>query len=123
MSFLENVVMEDYIFSIITYLSTKKILFLNDNLYYYRKQTATIMSNYDKVTISQFYNNFYLIKELRKRKINSPEIENCFVRKFFHNLSDTYKRVKKSGQSIDVLFNKSLDALYFFNTIKKEKGS
>ena len=120
MSFLENVVMEDYIFSIITYLSTKKVLFLNDNLYYYRKQTATIMSNYDKVTISQFYNNFYLIKELRKRKINSPAIENCFVRKFFHNLSDVYKRVKKSGQSIDILFNKSLDALYFFNTIKKD---
>ena len=78
------------------------------------------MSDSDKVTVSQFYNNFYLIKDLRKRKISSPEIENCLIRSFFNNLSDVYKRVKKSNYNIAELFNKSLDALCFFNTIKKD---
>ncbi len=119
MLFLENVVMEDYIFSIITYLSTKKITFVNDGLYYYRTQIKSTMSNYDRVTISKFCNNFFIIKEIVKRKISCIEIENFFVKSFFHNLSDTYKRAKKSKYSIEDLFDKSLDALRFFNSIKK----
>ena len=119
-TFLENVVMEDYIFSIISCLSTEKIISIKDCLYYYRKQVVSIMSNSDNVTISKFYNNFNLIRELRRRKINCPEIENFLVRTFFHNLSDICKRAKKSGANIENLYNKSLNALYFFNTIKKD---
>jgi len=118
--FLENVVMEDYIFSITAYLLTNKIISIKNNLYFYRRQNLGIMYDSDKVTISQFYNNFYLIKDLRKRKINCSEIENYLIRNFFHNLADVYKRVKKSNYGIAELFNKSLDALYFFNTIKKD---
>ncbi len=120
MLFVENVVMEDYLFSIIANLLTNKIISVSDNVYFYRKQIASIMSNSDNVTISKFYNNIYLIKELRKRKINSSKIENFLVKSFFHNLSDTCKRVKRSNYSTEVLFDKSLDALRFFNTIKKD---
>ena len=118
--FLENVIMEDYLFSIITYLSTIKIAQINDTLYYYRKQITSIMSDTDNVTVSKFYNNIYLIKEIIKRQIGCPQIYNFLVKNFFHNFSDTCKRVKKSGYGMEIFFNKSSDALHFFYTIKKD---
>ena len=119
--FYEGKTAEDCPFSALVYLHSKKICFINDELYFYRKQIESITKNSQNQVIDAFDNFITLTKDLMNRKFNTKEIINFCIDTFIYNIGKIYKNV--SSQRQNDLLNSSINHLQYLKTISKQCGT
>ncbi len=97
--FYEGRVSEDGVFSAVLFLYTKKIVYIEDELYIYRKQTASaITSNLSKLFVDWFYNFFTMIKDIKNRGFLSEEAIKWCIHVFCWDYSRIGKEQTKDIQ-------------------------
>jgi hypothetical protein len=92
-------VSEDGVFSAVLFLYTKKIVYMEDELYVYRKQTpSALTSNLRKLFIDWFYNFFTMIKDIKNRNFLSEEAIKWCIHVFCWDYSRIGKNQTKDTQ-------------------------
>jgi len=95
--FYEGRTSEDGVFSAILFLHTRKIFYIEDELYIYRKQLPfSASSDLNKLFEDWFYNFYELIKDISKRNLLSNDIINWCIYIFCWDFS----RIKKNQSYI-----------------------
>ncbi|MDD3053776.1 MAG: glycosyltransferase family 2 protein [Endomicrobiaceae bacterium] len=96
--FYEGKSSEDCPFSALAFLYAKNIVFINYELYIYRKQVISITSNNEKLRIDALLNFITFTKELVKRKFCSNEIKKFYIDTFIYKIGNIDKSVSKNKQ-------------------------
>ena len=97
--FYEGRVSEDGVFAAMLFLYTKNIVYIEDELYIYRKQrTTAITSNLSKLFVDWFYNFFTLIKDMKNRGLLSEEAIKWCIHVFCWDYSRIGKQQPKDIQ-------------------------
>lgn len=90
--FYEKRSAEDNPFCALTFLYSRKICFITDEIYFYRKHCDTISRNNEKMIVDNFHNFIRLTKELKERKkLNNKKIINYLVNQFIYKISSLSK--------------------------------
>ena len=98
-NFYEGRVSEDCPFTAIAFLYAKKISFINDEIYYYRKQILSITTrSSEKVDTDALYNFITLTKDLEERGVTDRKIMKFYFNTFFYKLGKIGKTASKSTQ-------------------------
>ena len=96
--FFENIYAEeDFSFNILVNLYSQKINFLDEEMYYYRKQINSITSNNENFRLNTIKYFALLTKELEKRKFlqNNEVLKKFVLSKFVFNIG---KKIPKTKQ-------------------------
>lgn len=97
--FYEGKTSEDNTFMALIFLYAKKISFIKDEIYYYRKQIQSVTSNSERVDIDALYNFIMLTKDLEKRNYITLPIMNFFIiNVFLYKIGKLGKCVPKEKQ-------------------------
>ena len=97
--FYEGRVSEDGVFSAVLFLYTQNVVYIEDELYIYRKQTASaITSNLSKLFVDWFYNFFTMIKDIKNRNFLSEEAIKWCIHVFCWDYSRIGKEQTKDIQ-------------------------
>jgi len=117
LSFFENIYAEeDYAFNIVYNLFSTNISFLDEELYFYRKQIKSITTNNDNFRINSINSFVCLTKDLYKRKLlaNNDVLQNFVINMFINNIG---KKVPKN--KIDIMFNIVVEHFNWLKSIYK----
>ena len=93
--FYEGKNSEDCPFSSLVYLYSKKIIFISDELLFYRKHSSSITGNFEKTATDDFDNFITLTKELQKRNFTDKEIKEFCIDIFLYKLGKLGKKISK----------------------------
>ena len=94
---------EDGVFSAILFLYTKNIVYVQDELYIYRKQiSSSLTNNLNKLFVDWFYNFYIMIKDVKNRGFLSEEAIKWCIHVFCWDYSRIGKEQSKNIQ-IDML--------------------
>jgi hypothetical protein len=97
--FFENIYSEeDFSFNILVNLYMQNIIFIDDELYVYRKQIPSLTSNNEHLRIESLNSFIMLTKELGKRNFSSKTINELCVNNFLHLIGKIAKNVSKNEQ-------------------------
>ena len=119
--FYEVKTAEDCPFSALVYLYAKKICFINDEIYFYRKQIEGVTANYQGQIIDAFDNFIELSKDLINRNFVTKEILNFLTDTFFYKVS----KLSNDNISFDnkkSFLKKSIEHFNYLQTISKKCG-
>jgi len=102
---------EDYSFNIIFNMYAKNVVFIVDELYYYRKQISSLTSNDERLRINTFYSFVELIKELDKRNFKNNIIKHVCIDNLLYRIGKISKNVSEQNKN-EML--KSIDKTLFY---------
>ena len=115
--FFENIYAEeDFSFNILANLYSKKINFLDEEMYYYRKQTNSITTNKENVRVNAIKAFALLTKELERRELlkNNEVLKKFVLSKFILIIG---KKISKSKQK-DIYSHILEHFLYLKNVLR-----
>ncbi len=115
--FYQSSMGEDIPFKLLTYLYSKKILFIEDSLYFYRKRQGSLTQKTGQLFIEDFKNFITFIHDLHGRKLNSSESVTFCINLLYYKLGQVQKRVDDSKK--EDLLKKSVNAFKFFKINNK----
>lgn len=102
--FYEGKTSEDNTFMALVFLYADKIVFIKDEIYYYRKQISSVTSNSEKIDIDALHNFIILTKDLEKRnRITLPIMNFFIINVFLYKLGKIGKTVSTEKQK-ELLF-------------------
>jgi len=94
--FYEGFTAEDCPFSSLVYLYSKKIIFISDELLFYRKYGLSITAKDNQKQMTDDFDNFItLTKELQKRNFTDKEIKEFCIDIFLYKLGKLGKNISK----------------------------
>ena len=94
--FYEGFTAEDCPFSSLVYLYSKKIIFISDELLFYRKYGLSITAKDNQKQMTDDFDNFItLTKELQKRNFTDKEIKEFCIDIFLYKLGKLGKKISK----------------------------
>ena len=91
--FYEGKISEDCPFSSLVYLYSKKIIFVSDELLFYRKHSLSITGNFEKTATDDFYNFVTLTKDLQNRLFTAKEITELCIDIYLYKLGKLGKNI------------------------------
>jgi len=109
---------EDCPFSALVYLYAKKICFINDEIYFYRKQIEGVTANYQAQIIDAFDNFVELSKDLANRNFITREVIKFLIDTFIYKVGKISDSVSLDNKKD--LLKKSIDYLNYLKTISKK---
>ena len=88
---------EDFCFNILVNLYSNKISFLDEELYYYRKQVDSLTAKKEKLRINALKSFITLTNFLYKRNLleNSPILQNFIINGFVYRLGKKFSKSKQ----------------------------
>ncbi|WP_413854281.1 glycosyltransferase family 2 protein [Candidatus Ruminimicrobium bovinum] len=88
---------EDFAFNILANLYSNKISFLDEELYYYRKQVDSLTAKKEKLRINALRSFITLTNFLYKRNLleNSPILQNFIINGFVYRLGKKFSKSKQ----------------------------
>ncbi|MCL2390069.1 MAG: glycosyltransferase [Endomicrobia bacterium] len=121
-SFYEGKVSEDCPFMAIAFLYAKGISFINDEIYFYRKQVLSITTrSSEKLDADALYNFITLTKDLDKRGFTDRELMRFYFNTFFYKLGKIGKTASKNTQK--ELLPVTTQHLLYLKMLAKKYGS
>lgn len=109
--FYQSKMGEDIPFKLLTYIYSKKILFIENNLYFYRKRQNSLTQETELLFIEDFKNFIFFIHDLYNRKLNNKESITFCINLLYYKLGQVQKRVDDTKKE-DLLI-KSVDIFKF----------
>lgn len=116
--FYEGKTAEDCPFSALVYLYAKKICFINDEIYFYRKQIEGVTANYQAQIIDAFDNFVELSKDLANRNFITKDVTKFLIDTFIYKVGKISDSVSLDNKKD--LLKKSIDFLNYLKTISKK---
>lgn len=86
---------EDYVFNVLFFLVSRKIVFIENELYVYRKQIVSLTSSNEFVRIQNFKGSCLLISYFNKHNKLNRIFQNFLISNFVYHLGKLSKNVSK----------------------------
>ena len=118
--FYEGKISEDCPFSSLVYLYSKKIIFVSDELLFYRKHSLSITGNFEKTATDDFYNFVTLTKDLQNRLFTDKEIKEFCIDIFLYKLGKLGKNI--SRQTSQKIYFVALEHIKFLKELTFDLG-
>lgn len=118
--FYEGKISEDCPFSSLVYLYSKKIVFVSDELLFYRKHSLSITGNFEKTATDDFYNFVTLTKDLQNRLFTDKEIKEFCIDIFLYKLGKLGKNI--SRQTSQKIYFVALEHIKFLKELTFDLG-
>jgi glycosyltransferase involved in cell wall biosynthesis len=113
--FYEGKNSEDCPFLSLVYIYSKKVIFISDEILFYRKHSLSITGNFEKTATDDFFNFITLTKDLQERNFNEPEIKEFCIDIFLYKLGKMGKKI--SEQTARKIYSAAIEHIKFLKEI------